>query len=58
MTAFAELIDAMVQGRAWKQDGPNDAARALMGRVYDERYQSYAWQKSKYQVRANLQVDD
>lgn len=58
MTAFAELIDAMVQGRAWTQESPNDAARALMGRVYDERYQSYAWQKSKYQVRANLQVDE
>lgn len=58
MTAFDELMAVMIAGRSWSSENRNDSARALMGRVYEERYSGHAWQKAKYQVRANLVGDE
>lgn len=58
MTAFADFLDALSRGRAWSGMNDNDAARALMDRVYAERYHSADWQRGKYQLRANLKGDE
>lgn len=58
MTAFTDFMAVMLQGRSWSSKAPNDAARELMDRVYDERYSGHAWQRSKYQLRANLERDE
>lgn len=57
-SAFTELMDVLRQGRSWKGMNDNDGARGLMERVYDERYEGHAYQKSKYQRRANLKGDE
>ena len=57
MTAFDEFLDVLRQGRAWSGMNNNDEARALMDRVYGERYHSADWQHGKYQLRANLKAD-
>src|SRR4051812_36693582 len=54
MAVFDEFMRMLSQGRAWKPDNPNAAARELMNRVYDERYSGHKFQKDKYQCRANL----
>jgi 5-methylcytosine-specific restriction protein B len=54
MSVFEEFMRVLIQGRAWKPDNPNIAARELMDRVYDERYSGHKYQKDKYQRRANL----
>ena len=58
MTAFDELIEGMVAGRTWPTMGDTDAVRALMGRVYDERYHGQKHFKDRYQPRVNLQKKD
>jgi 5-methylcytosine-specific restriction protein B len=58
MTAFTDFMDVMLQGRSWSPKAPNDAARGLMDRVYEERYSGHAWQRAKYQLRANLERDE
>ncbi|MBZ0271243.1 AAA family ATPase [bacterium] len=58
MSATRELIDAMVQGRQWAGTGDSDGVRALMGRVYDERYHRAAHHKGRFQERVNLQKKD
>lgn len=58
MSAFDELIDGMVAGRSWSAMGDADAARRLMGRVYDERYHGQKHFKERYQLRVNLQKKD
>lgn len=58
MTAFDDFMAVMLQGRSWSTKSTNEAARELMGRVYDERYASHAWQRAKYQLRANLERDE
>jgi len=58
MSAMNELIDGMAQGREWSAMGDGDAVRALLGRVYDERYHSGAYHKDHFQLRVNLQKKD
>jgi 5-methylcytosine-specific restriction protein B len=58
MSAFDELIDGMVAGRSWPAMGDTDVVRALMGRVYDERYHGQKHFKDRYQPRINLQKKD
>src|SRR4026207_2214441 len=58
MSAFDELIHGMVAGRAWSARGDTDAVRALMGRVYDERYHGQKHFKDRYHPRVNLQKKD
>src|SRR5580765_1669730 len=48
----------MVAGRTWPAMGDTDAVRALMGRVYDERYHGQKHFKERYQTRVNLQKKD
>jgi 5-methylcytosine-specific restriction protein B len=55
MTAFNDLIDAMSAGRDWHLMGNTEEVRALMSRVYDERYHGAAHFKDRYQQRVNLQ---
>lgn len=55
MTAFEELIEGMARGRAWELMGDSDAVRALMERVYEERYHKASHHRSAYQIRVNLQ---
>ena len=57
MTAFEELFAAMTRGRGESGLSDNSDGRALLGRVYDERYHAAEWQKNKYQVRSNLKRD-
>ena len=58
MSAFDELINGMVAGREWPAMGDTEAVRALMGRVYDERYHGQKHYKDRYQLRVNLQKKD
>lgn len=58
MTAFDELITGMAAGRAWDQMGDAAETRALMDRVYNERFHSAKHFKEGYQVRVNLQKKD
>ena len=58
MTAFAELIEAMAQGRASPLMGDGDRVRDLLRRVYDERCHSAAHYRDAYQLRVNLQKKD
>jgi 5-methylcytosine-specific restriction protein B len=58
MSFFDEFISVLTQGRAWKPAAPNEAAKELMDRVYAERYAAHAWQRTKYQLRANLVGDE
>jgi 5-methylcytosine-specific restriction protein B len=58
MSAFDELLDGMVQGRAWDLMGDGDAVRELLGRVYDERYHKATHHKERFQLRVNLQKKD
>ena len=58
MSAFQDLINAMVAGRDWTGMGNADQARELMAAVYAERYHSAAHHRQRYQVRANLQKKD
>src|SRR4051812_3769317 len=55
MSAFDELVEAMVQGKGWGGMGDSDRTRDLLGRVYDERYHSGKHVRDRYQVRVNLQ---
>jgi 5-methylcytosine-specific restriction protein B len=55
MAAFNELIDGMAQGRAWPLMGDGDSVRALLERVYAERYHGARHHKDGYQLRVNLQ---
>ncbi|MBK1629141.1 hypothetical protein CKO31_00010 [Thiohalocapsa halophila] len=55
MSAFQDLIAAMVAGRDWAGMGNSDQARELMTAVYGERYHSAAHHRERYQLRANLQ---
>lgn len=55
MTAFQQLIEAMVAGRDWSGMGDPNQARALMTAVYAERYHGAAHHRERYQLRANLQ---
>ncbi len=55
MSATRELIQAMIEGRAWPGMGDGDAARALLDRVYDERFHKAAHHKDRFQTRVNLQ---
>jgi len=58
MTAFNELLSAMIMGRDWTGMGNHDQARELMARVYAERCHSAAHHRDRYQLRANLQKKD
>jgi 5-methylcytosine-specific restriction protein B len=58
MTAFKELIDGMAEGRAWSLMGDSEAVRKLLGRVYDERYHKGSHNRSRFQLRVNLQKDE
>lgn len=58
MSATNDLLDAMVQGRQWQSMGDGDAVRALLGRVYDERFHKAAHHKDRFQVRVNMQKKD
>lgn len=58
MTALDDLTTGMAAGRAWDLMGDAAAVRALMDRVYDERYHSAKHFKDNYQVRVNLQKKD
>lgn len=55
MTAFQELISAMVAGRGWSGAEDTDGVRDLLHRVYDERYHKAAHYRSRFQHRVNLQ---
>jgi 5-methylcytosine-specific restriction enzyme B len=55
MTATEELVNGIALGRAWDLMGDADAVRALMDRVYGERYHKAAHYKDRYQMRVNLQ---
>ena len=56
--AFDELLSAMIAGRSWEQMGPPEPARQLLRDVYEERYHKADHQRSRYQVRVNLQKKD
>lgn len=58
MTAFDELIAGMAAGRAWPLMGDSDAVRALLDRVYGERYHGARHHRDAYQLRVNLQKKD
>lgn len=58
MTAFNELLSAMIMGRDWTGMGNHDQARELMARVYAKRCHSAAHHRDRYQLRANLQKKD
>lgn len=58
MRAIDELINGMAQGRDWSAMGDSDAARALLDRVYDERYHRASHHKDRFQLRVNLQKKD
>lgn len=58
MTAFSELIEGMVRGRAWSRMGDGEYVRELLGRVYDERCHSARHHRDVYQLRVNLQKKD
>ena len=58
MSAFDELIAAMIAGRSWSEMESAEAVRGLMGRVYDERYHGQKHFKDRYQARVNLQKKD
>lgn len=55
MTAFEELVEGMAKGRAWEGMGDADGVRALMERVYEERYHRAQHHRGAYQLRVNLQ---
>jgi 5-methylcytosine-specific restriction protein B len=58
MMAMNELINGMVQGRTWSAMGDSDAVRALLYRVYDERYHRASHHRDRFQLRVNLQKKD
>jgi 5-methylcytosine-specific restriction protein B len=58
MTAFRELVDAMVQGRKWSGTGDADKTRKLLDSAYKERYHAAAHHFVRYQTRVNLQNKD
>ncbi len=58
MSAFEELVAAMVEGRGWSAMGDGDLARALLARVYEERCHNARHHRERYQVRVNLQKKD
>lgn len=58
MTAFDEFMGVLLEGSDWSVTSPNETARELMSRVYEERYAAHAWQRAKYQRRANLAGDE
>ncbi len=47
MTAFNELLSAMIMGRDWTGMGNHDQARELMARVYAERCHSAAHHRDR-----------
>jgi 5-methylcytosine-specific restriction protein B len=55
MPAFDDLIAGMSTGRSWHLTGESEAVRALLDRVYDERYHKGSHYKDRFQVRVNLQ---
>lgn len=57
-TAFDELIAGMAAGRAWDRMGDGDAVRALLDRVYEERFHGARHHREAYQLRVNLQKKD
>ncbi len=57
-TAFDELIEGMAAGRGWSLMGDTDAVRGLMDRVYDERFNSQAHYRERFQKRVNLPKKD
>jgi 5-methylcytosine-specific restriction protein B len=57
-SAFDELIAGMAAGRAWAQMGDGDAVRALLDRVYAERFHGGRHHRDAYQLRVNLQKKD
>jgi len=58
MSAMSELTGGMAEGRNWGAMGDSDAVRALLQRVYDERYHSGGYHKDRFQLRVNLQKKD
>lgn len=55
MSAFDELIDGMLEGRAWGAMGEAETVRGLLERVYDERCHKGRHHRDAYQLRVNLQ---
>ncbi len=55
MQAIDELIQGIAHGRDWSLIGDTDRVRALLERVYDERYHKAAHHKERFQLRVNLQ---
>ena len=55
MSAFQDLVTAMVAGRTWGGMGDGEQARELMEAVYQERYHGAAHHRERYQLRVNLQ---
>jgi hypothetical protein len=58
MNAMNELINGMAQGRTWSAMGDGEAVRALLGRVYNERYHRASHHRDRFQLRVNLQKKD
>jgi 5-methylcytosine-specific restriction enzyme B len=58
MSGMSELIKGMAQGREWSAMGDSEAVRALLSRVYDERYHRASHHKDRFQLRVNLQKKD
>jgi 5-methylcytosine-specific restriction protein B len=55
MTAFNELLVAMIAGRDWSGMGNAEQAREHMAAVYSDRCHGAAHHRDRYQMRANLQ---
>ncbi|MBI3726264.1 AAA family ATPase [bacterium] len=53
--AFEELLGGMVAGREWDAMEASARVRKLLDAVYEERFHSAEHEKSRYQVRVNLQ---
>ena len=55
MAAFDQLIEAMAAGASWTGMGDGDRTRELLESVYGERYHRAEYNRSKLQLRVNLQ---